>query len=47
MSAKVKAVTDGNMAGIEATMAAQVMSLDALFSELANKAHSNIGAGCL
>jgi hypothetical protein len=47
MSAKVKAVTDGNMTGIEATMAAQVMSLDALFSELANKAHSNIGAGCL
>jgi hypothetical protein len=47
MGAKVAAVAAGDMSGIEATMTAQVVSMDALFSELAMKAQSNISAGYL
>jgi len=45
MAAKVATVAAGDMSGIEATMTAQVVSMDALFSALALKAQSNFGAG--
>jgi hypothetical protein len=47
MGAKVKAVSQGDMSGIEATMTAQVVALDALFAQLVNKAQANIGGSYL
>lgn len=47
MAAKIAAVEAGDMSGVEATMTAQIISMDALFSELALKAGTNMAAGYL
>jgi len=47
MAAKVQAVADGDMSEIEATCAAQVFSLNAIYADLATRAQENISAGYL
>ena len=46
MGNKVSAVAAGDMSGIEATMTAQIVALDAMFAQLAMKAAGNIGENC-
>jgi hypothetical protein len=43
MGEKVKAVQAGNLAGLEGTLTAQAMALDAIFNEMARRAALNIG----
>ena len=40
---KVCAVQAGNLAGLEATLAAQALALDAIFNEMARRAAANMG----
>lgn len=43
MTEKVCAVQAGNLAGLEATLVAQAVALDAIFSEMARRAATNMG----
>jgi hypothetical protein len=43
MSEKVKAVQMGNLAGLEGTLTAQAVALDAIFNEMARRAALNMG----
>ncbi len=47
MASKVQTIVSGDMSEIEATCAAQVLSLNALYSDLAVRAQTNIHAGHL
>jgi len=43
MTDHTRAVQAGNLAGVEATLAAQAVALDAIFNELARRAAANMG----